>query len=44
MSVLIILNRPPYDGTDVTWNALRLASQLNQLEHEVHLYGPLRHT
>lgn len=38
MSVLMILNRLPYDGTDVTWNALRLASQLNQLEHEVHLF------
>lgn len=23
MSVLIILNREPHDGTDVTWNALR---------------------
>ena len=24
MSVLIIFNRQPYDGTDVTWNGLRL--------------------
>ncbi|MBE9565444.1 MAG: DsrE family protein [Proteobacteria bacterium] len=28
MSVLIVLNHDPYDGTDVTWNALRLAGQL----------------
>ena len=27
MNFLIIFNRRPYDGTDVTWNALRLASQ-----------------
>jgi uncharacterized protein involved in oxidation of intracellular sulfur len=26
--VLLILNREPYDGTDVTWNALRLAGKL----------------
>ncbi len=29
MQSLIILNRNPYDGTDVTWNALRLAKQLH---------------
>ncbi len=28
MKVLIILNREPYDGSDVTWNALRLAGKL----------------
>ncbi len=28
MSTLIVLNRNPYDGTDVTWNALRLAAKL----------------
>jgi uncharacterized protein involved in oxidation of intracellular sulfur len=28
MKVLLILNREPYDGTDVTWNALRLANKL----------------
>ena len=27
MKLLLILNRRPYDGTDVTWNALRLAGQ-----------------
>ena len=28
MEILLIINRQPYDGTDVTWNALRLAGQL----------------
>ena len=28
MNALIIFNRPPYDGTDVTWNGLRLAETL----------------
>ena len=28
MTTLIILNHTPYDGTDLTWNALRLAGQL----------------
>jgi len=28
MKVLIILNGNPYDGTDVTWNALRLGDKL----------------
>ena len=27
MTLLVILNRKPYDGTDVTWNALRLVGQ-----------------
>lgn len=27
--ILLILNRPPYDNTDVSWNALRLAKQLH---------------
>lgn len=26
MSLLLVINRPPYDGTDVVWNALRLAA------------------
>ena len=29
MATLLILNQQPYDGTDVTWNALRLARQLH---------------
>lgn len=30
MTILIVLNRKPYDGTDVTWNALRLVQQLRE--------------
>ena len=30
MTVLLIFNHAPYDGTDLTWNALRLAGQLHQ--------------
>ena len=26
MKTLLVLNRNPYDGTDVTWNALRLVT------------------
>ena len=28
MKTLLVLNRNPYDGTDVTWNALRLGEKL----------------
>ena len=28
MNTVIIFNRQPYDGTDVTWNGLRLADTL----------------
>jgi uncharacterized protein involved in oxidation of intracellular sulfur len=28
MSTLLVFNRQPYDNTDVTWNALRLAQTL----------------
>jgi len=28
MKVLMVLNRNPYDGSDVTWNALRLGEKL----------------
>jgi uncharacterized protein involved in oxidation of intracellular sulfur len=28
MKTLLILNRNPYDGTDITWNALRLGEKL----------------
>ena len=30
MAILLILNQQPYDGTDVTWNALRLAKRLHE--------------
>ena len=35
MTTLIILNHAPYDGSDLTWNALRLAGQLKKDEAEV---------
>ena len=38
MKILIVLNRPPYDGTDVTWNGLRLASKLADGGHEARLF------
>lgn len=38
MTTLLILNRPPYDGTDVTWNALRLASTLRTEGVELTLF------
>jgi uncharacterized protein involved in oxidation of intracellular sulfur len=37
-SVLIIFNRVPYDGTDVTWNGLRLAQRLCEDQHEVRVF------
>ena len=38
MATLMILNRQPYDGTDITWNALRLARQLNNDGVEVRIF------
>jgi uncharacterized protein involved in oxidation of intracellular sulfur len=38
MTILLILNHNPYDGTDLTWNALRLAGQLRKDEAEVRLF------
>ncbi len=38
MKILIIFNRDPYDGTDVTWNGLRLASKLLETGQEVRLF------
>lgn len=38
MSILIIFNRPPYDGTDVTWNGLRLAGKLIETGQEVRIF------
>jgi uncharacterized protein involved in oxidation of intracellular sulfur len=38
MKVLIIFNRKPYDGTDVTWNGLRLVDKLLDLKLEVKLF------
>ena len=38
MKILIILNREPYDNTDVTWNALRLAGKLLDGGSEVRVF------
>ncbi len=38
MSVLIVLNREPYDGTDVTWNGLRLAGKLREGGQDVRVF------
>lgn len=38
MKILLIFNREPYDGTDVTFNGLRLASQLKEDNHEVRIF------
>lgn len=38
MKTLIIFNREPYDGTDVTWNALRLADTLRKNGQEVRIF------
>jgi uncharacterized protein involved in oxidation of intracellular sulfur len=38
MKVLIIFNRDPYDGSDITWNGLRLAEQLFNAGLEVKIF------
>lgn len=38
MKWLLLLNRRPYDGTDVTWNALRLAQAGLDLKAEVRIF------
>lgn len=38
MKILLVLNHAPYDGTDLTWNALRLAGQLHKDGAEVRLF------
>jgi len=38
MKVLMILNRNPYDGTDVTWNALRLGEKLIEKDVELKIF------
>ncbi|MEW5831468.1 MAG: DsrE family protein [Campylobacterota bacterium] len=35
---IIILNHQPYDGSDVTWNALRLAKTLHKSGEKVNLF------
>jgi len=36
--ITIILNHQPYDGTDVTWNALRLAKTLHKHQERVNIF------
>ncbi|NLN73933.1 MAG: sulfur reduction protein DsrE [Bacteroidales bacterium] len=38
MKILIIFNREPYDGTDITWNGLRLADTLRKKGNEVRIF------
>ena len=38
MNILFLFNRNPYDGTDVTWNGLRLAQQLVNQETELRVF------
>jgi len=38
MNTLIIFNKNPYDGTDVTWNGLRLAERLFGAGLEVNIF------
>ena len=38
MTFLIVFNRAPYDGTDVTWNGLRLAGKLAENGHAVRIF------
>ena len=38
MSVLIIFNHQPYDGSDVTWNGLRLANNLLDKGEDVRIF------
>lgn len=38
MSVLVVFNHEPYDGTDVTWNGLRLAGKLRENGQDVRIF------
>lgn len=38
MDILLIFNRQPYDNTDVTWNALRLAGKLLESGQKVKIF------
>jgi len=37
-TILLMLNRAPYDGTDMAWNALRLAGQLLRRGHAIRIF------
>lgn len=36
--ITIILNHQPYDGSDVTWNALRLATALHKNGESINIF------
>lgn len=36
--ILFIFNRQPYDGTDVTWNGLRLVGKLLEMNKEIRIF------
>jgi len=38
MKILIVFNHQPYDGSDVTWNGLRLAKRLKEKGSEVRIF------
>lgn len=38
MKILIIFNRDPYDGSDITWNGLRLADKLREAGQSVRIF------
>lgn len=38
MKILLILNREPYDNTDVVWNSLRLAKTLHDNGNELFIF------
>ncbi|MBU1627002.1 DsrE family protein [bacterium] len=39
MKILLILNRKPYDGTDVIWNALRLVASSLDMGISVNIFS-----
>jgi len=38
VKTLLVFNRDPYDGTDVTWNALRLGEKLLERGSELKIF------
>ncbi len=38
MKLLLILSHPPYDGTDVAWNALRYGKVAQEAGHELRVF------
>lgn len=38
MKILLIFNHEPYNGTDVTWNGMRLAGKLREGGHDLRIF------